>query len=96
MGLPGLKFLLSSGINDIVGVLMNESITRSAGASFGQELRLEEVVGIANELNLNLHQRNTLYDSLNNNLQDLISLQSIPLISINNDYHQPKQSINIK
>jgi FO synthase len=96
MGLPGLKFLLSSGINDIGGVLMNESITRSAGASFGQELRLEEVVGIANELNLNLHQRNTLYDSLNNNLQDLISLQSIPLISINNDYHQPKQLINIK
>jgi len=36
-----------------------------------------------------------LYDSLNNNLQDLISLQSIPLISINNDYHQPKQLINI-
>ena len=95
MGLPGLKFLLSSGINDIGGVLMNESITRSAGASFGQELRLEEVVGIANELNLKLHQRNTLYDSLNNNLQDLISLQSIPLISINNDYHQPKQLINI-
>ena len=95
MGLPGLKFLLSSGINDIGGVLMNESITRSAGASFGQELRLEEVVGIANELNLNLLQRNTLYDSLNNNLQDLISLQSIPLISINNDYHQPKQLINI-
>ena len=95
MGLPGLKFLLSSGINDIGGVLMNESITRSAGASFGQELRLEEVAGISNELNLNLHQRNTLYDSLNNNLQDLISLQSIPLISINNDYHQPKQLINI-
>ena len=43
MGLSGLKFLLSSGINDIGGVLMNESITRSAGASFGQELRLEEV-----------------------------------------------------
>ena len=95
MGLPGLKFLLSSGINDIGGVLMNESITRSAGASFGQELKLEEVIGIADELELNLQQRNTLYDSLNNNLRDLISLQSIPLIPINNDYHQPKKLINI-
>jgi FO synthase len=95
MGLPGLKFLLSSGINDIGGVLMNESITRSAGASFGQELRLEEVEGIVNELGLNLQQRNTLYDSLNSNLRDLISLQSIPLIPINNDYHQPKKLINI-
>ena len=95
MGLPGLKFLLSSGINDIGGVLMNESITRSAGASFGQELRLQEVIGIADELELNLLQRNTLYDLLNNNLRDLISLQSIPLIPINNDYHQPKKLINI-
>ena len=95
MGLPGLKFLLSSGINDIGGVLMNESITRSAGASFGQELRLEEVIGIADELELNLLQRNTLYDLLNNNLRDLISLQSIPLIPINNDYQQPKKLINI-
>ena len=96
MGLPGLKFLLSSGINDIGGVLMNESITRSAGASFGQELQLKDVVGIANELNLNIQQRNTLYDPLDNNLHELINLQSIPLISINNDYHQPKKLINIK
>ena len=95
MGLSGLKFLLSSGINDIGGVLMNESITRAAGASFGQELRLEEVERIVNELGLNLQQRNTLYDSLNNNLHDLISLQSIPLIPINNDYHKPKKLINI-
>ena len=95
MGLAGLKFLLTSGINDIGGVLMNESITRSAGASFGQELRLEEVIGIADELKLNLQQRNTLYDSLNNNLRDLITLQSIPLIPIKNDYHQPKKLINI-
>ena len=95
MGLAGLKFLLTSGINDIGGVLMNESITRSAGASFGQELRLEEVIEIADELKLNLQQRNTLYDLLNNNLRDLIGMQSISLIPINNDYHQPKKLINI-
>jgi FO synthase len=93
MGLPGLKYLLSSGINDIGGVLMNESITRSAGASFGQELNLDDVISIADELNLNLKQRNTLYEPLSNNLQDLINFQSIPLIPIINDYHQPKKII---
>jgi len=90
MGLPGLKYLLSSGINDIGGVLMNESITRSAGASFGQELNLHDVVCIADDLDLNLVQRNTLYEQLNSSLKDIIKLQSTPLIPIVNEYHQPK------
>ena len=94
MGLPGLKYLLSSGINDIGGVLMNESITRSAGASFGQELNLDDVACIAEELGLNLKQRNTLYEPIKNNLQDLINLQSTSLIPIINEYNQPKQIIN--
>ena len=94
MGLPGLKFLLTAGINDIGGVLMNESITRSAGAAFGQELFLEDVLKITDELDLNLIQRNTLYHSMPNRIKDLIELQSIPLLPINNDYHQPKKIIN--
>jgi FO synthase len=94
MGLPGLKFLLTAGINDIGGVLMNESITRSAGASFGQELPLDEVLKITEELGLNLKQRNTLYQSVQSNLQDLIKSQLIPLLPILNEYHQPKNIIN--
>ena len=94
MGLPGLKFLLTAGINDIGGVLMNESITRSAGAAFGQELFLEDVLKITDELDLNLIQRNTLYHSMPNRIKDLIEHQSIPLLPINNDYHQPKKIIN--
>ena len=94
MGLPGLKFLLTAGINDIGGVLMNESITRSAGAAFGQELFLEDVLKITDELDLNLIQRNTLYHSMPNRIKDLIEFQSIPLLPINNDYHQPKKIIN--
>ena len=94
MGLPGLKFLLSAGINDIGGVLMNESITRSAGAAFGQELFLEDVLKITDELDLNLVQRNTLYHSLPNRIKDLVEFQSIPLLPINNDYHQPKKINN--
>jgi hypothetical protein len=69
---------------------MNESITRSAGASFGQELNLHDVVCIADDLDLNLVQRNTLYEQLNSSLKDIIKLQSTPLIPIVNEYHQPK------
>jgi 2-iminoacetate synthase ThiH len=94
MGLPGLKFLLTAGINDIGGVLMNESITRSAGASFGQELPLDDVLKITDEIGLNLKQRNTLYQPVQNNLDDLIKSQLIPLLPITNEYHQPKKILN--
>ena len=94
MGLPGLKFLLSAGINDIGGVLMNESITRFACAAFGQELFLEDVLKITDELDLNLVQRNTLYHSLPNRIKDLVEFQSISLFPINNDYHLTKKKIN--
>ncbi len=95
MGLAGLKYLLTAGINDIGGVLMNESITRSAGASFGQELYLDEVLKIIDELELNLIQRNTLYQPLQNDINELIKYQSIPLLPINNEYHQPKKMNNL-
>ena len=89
MGLPGLKVLLSAGINDVGGVLMNESITKAAGASFGQELELDKVLEITQSLGLNLVQRNTLYRTLNTNMSKLVDLQKIPLEPIVNDYHPP-------
>ncbi len=91
MGLPGLKVLLSAGINDVGGVLMNESITKAAGASFGQELELDKVLEITQSLGLNLVQRNTLYRTLNTNMSKLVDLQKIPLEPIVNDYHPPSQ-----
>ena len=89
MGLPGLKYLLKAGINDVGGVLMNESITKAAGASFGQELDLSQVHEITESLGLNLVQRNTLYKPINTNIKQLIDFQKIPLIPIINEYHQP-------
>ena len=38
MGPRGVVECLKAGVNDIGGTLMNESITRAAGASFGEEL----------------------------------------------------------
>jgi FO synthase len=95
MGLPGLKFLLSSGINDVGGILMNESITKSAGASFGQELSLKNVLEVTDELELNLVQRNTLYHPINrtHDIKNLIQSQTIPLLPIKNEYHKPIKTL---
>ena len=38
MGPDGAALLLDAGANDLGGVLMNESITRAAGAMHGQEI----------------------------------------------------------
>ena len=48
MGYAGLSYLLDSGINDVGGILMNETITRSAGATHGQELDLIYIKNITN------------------------------------------------
>ena len=47
MGPRGVRACLEAGVNDLGGTLMNESITRAAGAGFGQELppaRMEELI----------------------------------------------------
>ena len=41
LGADGVAQLLSSGVNDLGGTLMNESISRAAGTEHGQELRPE-------------------------------------------------------
>ncbi|HUZ88800.1 MAG TPA: 5-amino-6-(D-ribitylamino)uracil--L-tyrosine 4-hydroxyphenyl transferase CofH [Candidatus Acidoferrales bacterium] len=42
-GLDGCASLLSMGVNDMGGTLMNESISRAAGASHGQEVTPEQM-----------------------------------------------------
>ena len=43
MGPEGVKACLASGANDLGGTLMDETITRSAGASHGQEMTPAEM-----------------------------------------------------
>ena len=61
LGPDGARALLHAGVNDLGGTLMNESISRAAGASHGQECppeRMEEVIRAAGRVPL---QRTTLY-----------------------------------
>jgi FO synthase len=52
---------LTSGANDLGGTLMNESISRAAGAQHGQELGPLEMQKLIAELGRTARQRTTLY-----------------------------------
>nr|WP_321443161.1 5-amino-6-(D-ribitylamino)uracil--L-tyrosine 4-hydroxyphenyl transferase CofH [uncultured Cohaesibacter sp.] len=56
--------LLSRGVNDLGGTLMNESISRSAGASHGQEITAHEMVQIIRAAGRIPAQRRTNYSIL--------------------------------
>jgi FO synthase len=61
LGVEGASAVLAAGANDLGGVLMNESISRAAGASHGQELTVDELFQAAASAGRPLKQRTTLY-----------------------------------
>ena len=61
LGADGAAAMLAAGVNDLGGVLMNESISRAAGASHGQEMTLDDLSAIADAAGRPLKQRTTLY-----------------------------------
>jgi FO synthase len=61
LGASGVQQLLRSGVNDLGGTLMNESISRAAGASHGQGMEEEDFRALVEPLGRTLEQRTTLY-----------------------------------
>ena len=61
LGLDGAAACLNAGVNDLGGVLMNESISRAAGAAHGQELTMADLERAAASAGRPLRQRTTLY-----------------------------------
>jgi FO synthase len=61
MGEGGAAFCLDAGANDLGGTLMNESITRAAGAVHGQEMPPAAMEGLIRGLGREPRQRTTLY-----------------------------------
>ena len=61
MGREGAAACLQAGANDIGGTLMNESITRAAGAIHGQEMPPEAMEELVRSLGRTPRQRTTLY-----------------------------------
>jgi FO synthase len=61
MGTGGAAACLAAGANDLGGTLMNESITRAAGAVHGQEMPPENMEALIRSLGRVPRQRTTLY-----------------------------------
>ncbi len=61
VGASGARQLLRAGCNDLGGTLMDENISRAAGASHGQELDDDDFRAIVEPIGRTLEQRTTLY-----------------------------------
>jgi FO synthase len=61
MGREGVVQALQSGVNDLGGTLMNENISRAAGATHGQGMEEDEFRALVEPLGRSLEQRTTTY-----------------------------------
>ena len=61
MGPEGVKTCLKYGANDLGGILINESITRSAGAIHGQTMTPEKMDKLIKSIGRIPKLRNTIY-----------------------------------
>jgi FO synthase len=61
LGPDGVRQALASGVNDLGGTLMNESISRAAGSEWGQELQPEQMEEVIRSAGRTPRQRTTVY-----------------------------------
>ena len=64
IGVEGARQLLRSGCNDIGGTLMDENISRAAGANHGQKMSQDSFNALVAPLGRGLVRRNTGYQLL--------------------------------
>jgi FO synthase len=64
-----MRAALRAGADDLGGTLMNESITRAAGAIHGQEMTPEDMGAMADSLDRVLMRRSTLYMQIDSQQQ---------------------------
>ena len=64
MGHQGVVAALNAGCNDLGGTLMNESITRAAGAAHGQETSPRQMIAMIESAGREPRQRSTVYDDV--------------------------------
>jgi FO synthase len=64
LGRDGVRAALRAGVNDLGGTLMNESISRSAGAQHGEELAPEAMEELIRSAGRAPRQRTTVYGAV--------------------------------
>ncbi len=78
MGPEGVAACLQAGANDVGGTLMNETITRAAGAEHGQEMPPQEMEALIKHAGRTPQQRSTIYGEVAH-ARTLTSFQAAPL-----------------
>jgi FO synthase len=63
LGFDGVRQLLQAGVNDLGGTLINENISRAAGATHGQAVNEADFAALLEPLGRRLQQRTTLYET---------------------------------
>tara|TARA_Y100000590_G_C15161169_1_gene803610 strand:+ start:160 stop:489 length:330 start_codon:yes stop_codon:yes gene_type:complete len=64
IGFGGVRQLLQAGVDDLGGTLMDENISRAAGAEHGQQVTESDLAALVEPLGRRLVQRTTLYDRI--------------------------------
>ena len=64
LGIPGVIQLLQGGVNDVGGTLMDENISRAAGAAHGQGMDPRDLEMQLTSMGRTLRQRTTLYQQV--------------------------------
>ena len=81
LGANGVRACLQAGVNDLGGTLMDETISRSAGAQHGHEMSPPEMEELIRSMGRTPRQRTTLYADVGNE-RYLASLNPQALLSI--------------
>ena len=84
LGAERARNMLSLGVNDLGGTLMNESISRSAGSKHGQEITAAELCEIIRSAGRTPVRRNTLYKTIDI-FKDHDPINVIPLVERKSD-----------
>jgi FO synthase len=84
MGPEGVAACLDAGVNDLGGTLMNESITRAAGAAHGQEMPPTELEALIRSCGRVPRQRSTAYGPVDEERR-VTSFAAAPLAPIVNN-----------
>ena len=63
LGVTGAQQLLRAGVNDLGGTLMDENISRAAGAAHGQGISVAELRAVVEPIGRRLVERTTLYST---------------------------------
>ena len=82
LGPLGVAECLQAGANDLGGTLMNESISRAAGTTHGQEMPPEQMELLIRSIGRNPRQRSTLYGRVSNetHLRGLNAVELTPMV----------------